>query len=912
MSLYQDYLQEIETRKATGLNPKPIDDGALIGEIIEQIKDPKHPDREQSLNFFTYNTLPGTTSAAGVKAKFLKEVILGETSVADITSEDAFEWLSHMKGGPSVEALLDMTLGDNADIAQNAAEVLKTQVFLYDADTKRLVEAYEAGNKVAADVLNSYAQAEFYTKLPEVDETIGTVAYVAQEGDITTDLLSPGKEAHSRADRELHGQSMISPKAQAEIQALQEKHPDKRVMIIAEKGTMGTGSSRMSGVNNVALWTGKQASPYIPFVNNAPIVAGTFGVAPIFGVTVDVTGGIGLALNNWVKKEGPDGEVIMGNDGKPLLEQTYSVETGDVLSIDMKNEVLRDEAGKELVGISSSLTPQKQEFMRAGGSYEIVFGKRLQALAAETVGVEPAAVFAPAKIVSHEGQGLTAVEKIFNQNAIGVPKGTTLHAGSDATVKVNIVGSQDTTGPMTVQELEAMAAPEVWDDKAKANTPKLMQFMNDFGLITGRDPKGEYPIMTDVIHKVLNDLTVSDWDIIVGGDSHTRMSKGVAFGADSGTVALALATGQATMPIPKSVKVTFKGEMKSHMDFRDVVHATQAQMLEQTGGDNVFQGNVIEVHLGTLEADQAFAFTDWTAEMKAKASVCISTDEALMASLETAQGRIQDMINKGMDNEAQTLKGLFDKAAERIEEIKSGTKPALRPDEDAQYASEIVVDLDQIDEPKIADPDVNNPDPSQRYTHDNIRDLSDYQGEKPVDLGFVGSCMVHKGDIKIVAQMLKNIESKEGKVEFKAPLVLAAPTNNIIDELKAEGDWEILQRYSGYEYDPTNFRLTARTEFENQLYLEPPGCNLCMGNQEKAAKGDTVMATSTRLFEGRVVADSDVKKGESLLASTPVVVLSAVLGRVPTLEEYKEAVADVELTRFVPPEKALTGNSLHF
>jgi aconitate hydratase 2/2-methylisocitrate dehydratase len=408
----------------------------------------------------------------------------------------------------------------------------------------------------------------------------------------------------------------------------------------------------------------------------------------------------------------------------------------------------------------------------------------------------------------------------------------------------------------------------VWDKKAQANIPRLMQFMHKFGLITARDPKGEYHAMTDVIHKVLNDLTVDEWAIIIGGDSHTRMSKGVAFGADSGTVALALATGEATMPIPESVKVTFRGDLKDHMDFRDVVHATQAQMLKKFG-DNVFQGRVIEVHLGNLPADQAFTFTDWTAEMKAKASICISQDETLIESLEIAKSRIRIMIQKGMDNATQVLQGLVDKADQRIAEIRSGEKPALMPDANAKYYAEFVVNLDEVVEPMIADPDVNNDDVSKRYTHDTIRELSYYGGEKKVDLGFVGSCMVHKGDLKIVSQMLKNLEAQQGKVEFHAPLVVAAPTYNIIDELKAEGDWDMLQKYSGFEFDDNAPKGAARTEYENMMYLERPGCNLCMGNQEKAARGDTVLATSTRLFQGRVVEDSDRKKGEWLLASTP-------------------------------------------
>ena len=930
MSFYESYLIDIENRKKQNLQPKPIDDGTLLKEVVAHIQDNNSPHRQDCLGYFIYNTLPGTTSAAGEKAKFLKEIILGNAVVEEITPEFAFELLSHMKGGPSIEVLLDIALGDDEAKAIAAAEVLKTQVFLYDADTSRLKDALDAGNAIAKDVLESYAKAEFFTKLPDIQEKIKVVTYVAAEGDISTDLLSPGNQAHSRSDRELHGKCMISEKAQAEIQALKLQHPDKQVMLVAEKGTMGVGSSRMSGVNNVALWTGKQASPYVPFVNIAPIVAGTNGVSPIFLTTVGVTGGIGIDLKNWVKKVDGDGKPILNNDGNPVLDQQYSVETGTVLTINTKDKKLySDDEGEELVDIGASLSPQKVEFIKAGGSYAIVFGKKLQSFACEALGVEFKSAFAPSKEVSIDGQGLTAVEKIFNANAVGVTTDKPLHAGSDVRVNVNIVGSQDTTGLMTAQELEAMAATvisptvdgayqsgchtaSVWDIKAQENTPRLMQFMANFGLITGRDPKDQYHPMTDVIHKVLNDITVDDWSIIIGGDSHTRMSKGVAFGADSGTVALALATGEATMPIPESVKVTFKGKMADHMDFRDVVHATQAQMLQQFG-DNIFQGRIIEVHIGTLLADQAFTFTDWTAEMKAKASICISEDATLIASLEIAKSRIMTMIDKGMDNDNKMLQGLVDIADNRIAQIKSGEKPALKPDDNAQYFAEVVVDLDAINEPMIADPDVNNADISKRYTHDTIRPISFYMAEKKVDLGFVGSCMVHKGDIKIVAQMLRNLEKSDGDVEFKAPLVVAAPTYNIIDELKEEGDWSILQKYSGFEFDDTAPKEQSRTEYENILYLERPGCNLCMGNQEKAAKGDTVMATSTRLFKGRVVEDSDTKKGESLLASTPVVVLSAILGRTPTIDEYKGAVEGIDLTKFAPPvQKPENTMSAHF
>ena len=922
MNIYKNYIKEIGDRKAQGLKPKPIDDAKLLSEIVLQIKDLHSSEREKSINFFIYNVLPGTTSAAGVKATFLKEIILGEISLEEITPAFAFELLSHMKGGPSIKILLDLALGNNIDISKEATKVLKTQVFLYDADTERLKVAYNNGSDIAKEILKSYANAEFFTKLPELEEEIKIVTYVAGIGDISTDLLSPGGDAHSRSDRELHGNCMFEHNTdqQNKLLDLQKKHPDKRVMLIAEKGTMGVGSSRMSGVNNVALWIGKQASSYVPFINYAPIVAGTNGISPIFLTTVDVTGGIGIDLKNWVKKKDDNGNTIMNKDDEPILEELYSVETGTILTINTKKKKLYN-GDKEVCDISAAFTPQKLEFMKAGGSYAIVFGKKLQTFAAKTLGIDTPTIFALSKEISHKGQGLTAVEKIFNKNAVGTTPGKVLHAGSDVRVEVNIVGSQDTTGLMTSQELEMMAATvispivdgayqsgchtaSVWDKKAQENIPRLMNFMNDFGLITARDPKNKYFPMTDVIHKVLNDLTINDWAIIIGGDSHTRMSKGVAFGADSGTVALALATGEASMPIPESVKVTFKGEMKSYMDFRDVVHATQSQMLDNFD-ENVFQGRIIEVHIGTLLADQAFTFTDWTAEMKAKASICISQDDTLIESLEISKSRIKMMIDNGMDNKKKVLQGLIDIANKRISEIRTGEKPALTPDRNAKYYAEFEVDLDIIGQPMIADPDVHNKDVSKRYTHDAIRALSFYKGKKNVDLGFVGSCMVHKGDLKIVAQMLRNLENQQGSVQFNAPLIVAAPTYNIIDELKEEGDWDVLQKYSGFEFNDDAPKGTARTEYKNMMYLERPGCNLCMGNQEKAEKGDTVMATSTRLFKGRVVADSQRKKGESLLASTPVVVLAAILGRTPSMKEYENAVVGINLTKFSPPRKKM-------
>ena len=253
MSAYLEYLNEIEERKGQDLDPKPIDSAELLSEVIEQIKDPSHEHRKDSLDFFIYNVLPGTTSAAVVKAKFLKDIILGEFILNEITVDFAFEQLAHMKGGPSIEVLLDVALGNDLSKAAAAADVLKTQVFLYEADTDRLEAAFKSGNTIAKGIIESYARAEFFTKLPDLPEKIKLVTFVAGIGDISTDLLSPGSDAHSRSDRQLHGQSMFehNKNQQKELLELQANHPDKRVMLIAEKGTMGVGSSRMSGVNNV-------------------------------------------------------------------------------------------------------------------------------------------------------------------------------------------------------------------------------------------------------------------------------------------------------------------------------------------------------------------------------------------------------------------------------------------------------------------------------------------------------------------------------------------------------------------------------------------------------------------------------------------------------------------------------------
>ena len=338
MKFYKHYIQEIEDRKKLYLKPKPIDDGNLLKEIITEITNVNSKHREKCLNFLIFNTLPGTTSAAKEKSRFLKDIINGITNIKEISTDFAFELLSHMKGGPSVKVLLDILFSDNVANSKKALDVLKNQVFLYETDTNRIKEAYIQGNENAKLLLESYSKAEYFTNLPDIKEEIEVVTYIAAEGDISTDLLSPGNQAHSRSDRELHGKCMISEKAQNEITKLKEKHPDKRVMLIAEKGTMGVGSSRMSGVNNVALWTGVQASPYIPFVNIAPIVAGTNGISPIFLTTVGVTGGIGVDLKNWVKKLGTDGKPILNNDDSPILEEKYSVETGTVLKINTKQK----------------------------------------------------------------------------------------------------------------------------------------------------------------------------------------------------------------------------------------------------------------------------------------------------------------------------------------------------------------------------------------------------------------------------------------------------------------------------------------------------------------------------------------------------------------------------------------------
>ena len=381
MSIYKDYLKQIEERKNQGLHPQPIDGAELLSKIIDQIKDLDSEYRKDSVDFFIYNVLPGTTSAAAVKAQFLKEIILGESLVKEISPSFAFEQLSHMKGGPSIDVLLDIALGDDVTIAKEAGIILKTQVFLYEADMARLEVAFKNDNEVAKDIIESYAKAEFFTKLPAIDEEIEIVTFVAGIGDISTDLLSPGGDAHSRSDRELHGQCLFehNKEQQNELIALQKQHPDKRVMLIADKGTMGVGSSRMSGVNNVALWTGIKSSPYVPFINIAPIIAGTNGISPIFLTTVSVTGGIGIDLQNWVKKQDSGGNIIRNEAGEPILEEAYSVATGTVLTVNTKEKKLY-KGDKELMDISASLTPQKLELLKLVDHMLLCLGKNYKHL----------------------------------------------------------------------------------------------------------------------------------------------------------------------------------------------------------------------------------------------------------------------------------------------------------------------------------------------------------------------------------------------------------------------------------------------------------------------------------------------------------------------------------------------------
>ena len=313
MSRFSKYLDEIKEREKIGLSPKPIDSGELLKEIITNILDNKSKYHSESLNFFIYNVLPGTTAASNVKSKFLKEIILGNHKIEAISVDFAFELLSHMKGGPSIEVLLDLALEKDSNHVNQALNILKTQVFLYEADMERIEKAYKKENSIAEELLISYSKAEFFTKIPEIPEEIEVVTYVAGVGDISTDLLSPGADAHSRSDRELHGQSIFdhNKKMQKDLLELQSKYPDKKILLVAEKGTMGVGSSRMSGINNVALWIGEKASKYVPFINIAPIVGGTNGISPIFMTTVDVTGGIGLNLKNWEKTYDKKGNLVL-------------------------------------------------------------------------------------------------------------------------------------------------------------------------------------------------------------------------------------------------------------------------------------------------------------------------------------------------------------------------------------------------------------------------------------------------------------------------------------------------------------------------------------------------------------------------------------------------------------------------
>ena len=460
MSFYTEYLAEIEERKTLGLSPKPIEDGALVTELIAQISDTGNEHREQSLQFFIYNTLPGTTSAAVVKAKFLKEIILGSAVVKEISASFALELLSHMKGGPSVEVLLDLALSDDASVARSAADVLKTQFFLYDADMARLEKAFKSGNEIAKDILESYAKAEFFTKLPDIDDEIKVVTYVAAEGDISTDLMSPGNQAHSRADRELHGKCFISEAAQAEIRALQQQHPDKQVMLIAEKGHHGRRLFAHVGHQQRGVVDGQTGQPLRAVRQlSRRSSPGPTGSRRSFSTTVGVTGGIGTRSEELGQETGSDGKVIFNNDGSPVLEEIYSVarDRPDDRTQSTKDSAVEDGKGRTCRRFGTFSPAEGRVHEEPAAPMPSSSARRLQTFSRPNLGRE-AKPASPRQGGFPRGPGPDGGRENLQQQCRGTIEGTVLHAGPTPGSKVNIVGSQDTTGPMTVQELEAMAA----------------------------------------------------------------------------------------------------------------------------------------------------------------------------------------------------------------------------------------------------------------------------------------------------------------------------------------------------------------------------------------------------------------------------------------------------------------------
>ena len=831
LKAYRDHVAE---RAALGIPPLPLT-AQQVADVIELIKNPPKGEEAFLVDLITHRVPPGVDDAAKVKASFLSAVAHGDIAVALISKAKATELLGTMVGGYNVKPLIDLL--DDKEVAGVAADGLKKTLLMFDA-FHDVADKAKAGNAKAKEVIQSWADAEWFTSRPEVPKSI-TVTVFKVPGETNTDDLSPAPDAWSRPDIPMHYLAMLKntrPDAAFKPEEDGKRGPIQFIEDLKKKGNLvayvgdvvGTGSSRKSATNSVIWATGQD----IPFVPNKRFGGVTLGgkIAPIFYNTQEDSGSLPIEVDV-SKLEMGDVIEVLPYDGKI----TKGGQT--VVEFQLKSEVLFDE-------------------VRAGGRINLIIGRSLTGKAREFLGLPASTLFRLPKAPKDTGKGFTLAQKMVGR-ACGMPEGQGIRPGTYCEPKMTTVGSQDTTGPMTRDELKDLAClgfsadmvmqsfchtaayPKAVDVKMHHELPA---FISNRGGVALRPGDG-------VIHSWLNRLLLPD-TVGTGGDSHTRFPIGISFPAGSGLVAFGAATGVMPLDMPESVLVRFKGQMQPGVTLRDLVHAIplyaiKAGLLtvEKKGKKNIFSGRILEIEgLPDLKVEQAFELSDASAERSA-AGCTIKLNQAPVAEyLKSNVVLMKNMIADGYQDK-RTLE-------RRIKAVEAWlAKPnLLEADKDAEYAAVIEIDLADIKEPIVCCP--NDPD--------DAKFMSEVAGTK-IDEAFIGSCMTNIGHFRAASKVLG------GARDIPVKLWVAPPTKMDESELIKEGHYA------------TFGAAGARTEM--------PGCSLCMGNQAQVREGATVVSTSTRNFPNRLGKNTNV-----FLTSAELAAVCSKLGRIPTVAEYQEAV----------------------
>ncbi|EBO9758968.1 bifunctional aconitate hydratase 2/2-methylisocitrate dehydratase [Salmonella enterica] len=836
--MLEEYRKHVAERAAQGIVPKPLD-ATQMAALVELLKTPPVGEEEFLLDLLINRVPPGVDEAAYVKAGFLAAVAKGDTTSPLVSPEKAIELLGTMQGGYNIHPLIDAL--DDAKLAPIAAKALSHTLLMFD-NFYDVEEKAKAGNEYAKQVMQSWADAEWFLSRPPLAEKI-TVTVFKVTGETNTDDLSPAPDAWSRPDIPLHALAMLK-NAREGIEPDQPGvvGPIKQIEALQKKGyplayvgdVVGTGSSRKSATNSV-LWFMGDDIPNVPNKRGGGLCLGG-KIAPIFFNTMEDAGALPIEVD---VSNLNMGDVI---DVYPYKGEVRNHETDEQLAtFELKTDVLIDE-------------------VRAGGRIPLIIGRGLTTKAREALGLPHSDVFRQAKDVAESSRGFSLAQKMVGR-ACGV-KG--IRPGAYCEPKMTSVGSQDTTGPMTRDELKDLACLGFSADLVMqsfchtAAYPKpvdvtthhtLPDFIMNRGGVSLRPGDG-------VIHSWLNRMLLPD-TVGTGGDSHTRFPIGISFPAGSGLVAFAAATGVMPLDMPESVLVRFKGKMQPGITLRDLVHAIPLYAIKQglltvekKGKKNIFSGRILEIEgLPDLKVEQAFELTDASAERSAAGCTIKLNKEPIIEYLTSNIVLLKWMIAEGY-GDRRTLE-------RRIQGMEKwlADPQLLEADADAEYAAVIDIDLADIKEPILCAP--NDPD--------DARLLSDVQGEK-IDEVFIGSCMTNIGHFRAAGKLLDN-----HKGQLPTRLWVAPPTRMDAAQLTEEGYYSVFGK-SG-----------AR--------IEIPGCSLCMGNQARVADGATVVSTSTRNFPNRLGTGANV-----FLASAELAAVAALIGKLPTPEEYQTFVAQVDKT----------------